>query len=66
MKGKEENNMEEKKSSGRNNNVTAHSYCSPIRSCCLHKGCLGTFVHLTGSTWILDRCGCNGGGDVIA
>ena len=46
--------------------LVVQSYCSPIRSCCLQEGCLGTFVPLTGSTWVLDRCGCKGGGGVIA
>ncbi len=64
-KGGDHMSEKEKKSTEGNDKVVAQSFCSPIRSCCLYEGCLGTFVPLTGSTWILDHCGCKGGGGVI-
>lgn len=60
MKG--ENNMKEKVTMEvKDDVVTAQTskFCEAVRSCCLHPGCLGTFIPLSGSTWVLDHCGCD-------
>lgn len=44
--------------------VKATSICKAVRSCCAYSGCLGSFVHVSGSNWVLDYCGCKNTGVV--
>jgi len=54
--------MTDKKQVDDNHLVKAASICEATRKCCLYASCLGTFVHLSGSNWVLDHCGCKNTG----